>query len=187
MVGILFALLGVADRLHEELPMKTNSDLLTLIAKDIMSKTVLTVPRAMSLAGAARLLSRAGVSGAPVVDELGRCAGVISATDLVGWVNQGGGPADRSPSKCDFVSSWQMVESANLPDDRVDQYMTSDPVTVGLTAGIGTIACMMRDARIHRVIVVDDQSRPIGIVSSTDILAALARFAEQGAPCLNGS
>ncbi len=30
------------------------------------------------------------------------------------------------------------------------------------------------DAGIHRVIVVDDQRRPIGIVSSSDVLAALA-------------
>ncbi len=33
---------------------------------------------------------------------------------------------------------------------------------------------MMIDAHIHRVIVVDKDERPIGIVSSTDILAAVA-------------
>jgi CBS domain-containing protein len=33
---------------------------------------------------------------------------------------------------------------------------------------------MMIDAHIHRVIVVDEEERPIGIVSNTDVLAALA-------------
>ena len=38
---------------------------------------------------------------------------------------------------------------------------------------------MMMDAHIHRVIVVETATdRPIGIVSSTDILAALARAAQ---------
>jgi predicted transcriptional regulator len=36
---------------------------------------------------------------------------------------------------------------------------------------------MMMDAHIHRVIVVDSENRPIGVVSSTDILAAVARAA----------
>jgi CBS-domain-containing membrane protein len=33
---------------------------------------------------------------------------------------------------------------------------------------------MKLDADIHRVIVVDKEDRPIGIVSSTDVLAAMA-------------
>jgi CBS-domain-containing membrane protein len=33
---------------------------------------------------------------------------------------------------------------------------------------------MMIDAHIHRIIVVDKKQRPIGIVSSTDLLAAMA-------------
>jgi CBS domain-containing protein len=32
----------------------------------------------------------------------------------------------------------------------------------------------MLDADIHRVIVADDQRRPVGVVSSTDLVAALA-------------
>jgi CBS domain-containing protein len=37
----------------------------------------------------------------------------------------------------------------------------------------------MVDAHIHRVLVVVDQSRPWGIVTSTDILAAVGRAAQQ--------
>jgi len=43
---------------------------------------------------------------------------------------------------------------------------------------IGDLANMMIDAHIHRVIVVDSNERPIGIVSTTDILAAVAREAQ---------
>jgi CBS domain-containing protein len=50
---------------------------------------------------------------------------------------------------------------------------------------------MMRDAHIHRVIVVDDRGRPVGVVTSTDILAAVARTDEDGfgdgPGCLHGA
>ena len=52
--------------------------------------------------------------------------------------------------------------------------MTRDPVTVSPGATIGDLARKMIDVHIHRVIVVDNNGKPIGIVSSTDLLAALA-------------
>jgi len=39
---------------------------------------------------------------------------------------------------------------------------------------IQELARMMLDAHIHRIIVADERGRPIGIISSTDILAAVA-------------
>jgi CBS domain-containing protein len=48
-----------------------------------MTTTVVTVPETMSLRGAARLLSQASITGAPVVDHSGRCVGVLSATDFL--------------------------------------------------------------------------------------------------------
>ena len=44
-----------------------------------------------------------------------------------------------------------------------------------LAATIGELARRMIDVHIHRVIVVDQSGKPIGIVSSTDVLAALAQ------------
>jgi CBS domain-containing protein len=76
------------------------------------------------------------------------------------------------------LADWQMVEVEKLPTDAVSHYMTADPVTVPTDTSIITLARMMIDAHIHRVIVVDEEDRPIGIVSSIDILAALARMEE---------
>lgn len=73
---------------------------------------------------------------------------------------------------------WQEVEVEKLPFDEVRQYMTTDPVTVAPDTPIRTLARMMIDAHIHRVIVVDEERKPIGIVSSTDLLAALAGVPE---------
>jgi CBS domain-containing protein len=57
--------------------------------------------------------------------------------------------------------------------------MTADPVLVAPETRIGELAKMMVDAHIHRVIVAGADRRPAGIVSSTEVLAALARAAHE--------
>lgn len=78
-----------------------------------------------------------------------------------------------SQPRCVLVD-WQVVDLEKLPSGEVGHFMTRDPVTVQRTASIRTLARMMIDAHIHRIIVVDEERRPIGVVASTDLLAALA-------------
>ena len=150
--------------------------LLDLLAEDVMSRDVLVLPSAMSLRAAAQLLSRTHVSGAPVVDEHGVCIGVLSATDFMKWT--GGSGNARRPHRgapaC-FCSEWQVASVEILPDERVERFMTADPVTVSPGTPISAVARCMLDAHIHRVIVVNDHGQPVGIVTSTDILATVAR------------
>jgi CBS-domain-containing membrane protein len=152
--------------------------LLAHTAADLMSPTVVTIPQDMSLQGAAHLLAQADVSGAPVVDAAGRCVGVISARDFLSWAEHGphDHPHDSGPKE-GFCSAWQLTEGETLPTDVVRKHMTADPVTVAPGTLIGALAQMMVDARIHRVIVLDRPGRPIGVISSTDVLAAVARAA----------
>src|SRR5205085_1320923 len=84
---------------------------------------------------------------------------------------------DSRPSDC-FCVAWQVVDSDALPNDVVRNFMTADPVTVSPATRIGTLARMMVDARIHRVLVLDALGRPVGVISSTDVLAAVARAAQ---------
>jgi CBS domain-containing protein len=156
--------------------------LLSLTARDLMSTTVVTIPKAMSLQGAARLLSRAGITGAPVVDLDGRCVGVVSATDFLCWAERCEHAAELGGQRpCCVHSPWQMIEGEPFPVDQVADYMTVDPVTAGPGTSIGTLAQRMRAAHIHRIIVVDEQQRPVGVVSSTDMLAALAEAGKRAA------
>lgn len=72
------------------------------------------------------------------------------------------------------LTDWQVVEVDKLPKYPVGQLMTADPVTVTPATPIGVLARLLIDAHIHRVIVVDGEQRPVGMVSSTDVLAAVA-------------
>jgi CBS domain-containing protein len=79
------------------------------------------------------------------------------------------------------LSDWQVVKLEKLPHDEVRHFMTADPVTAAPTTPIRELARNMIDAHIHRVVIVDGESKPVGIVSSTDLLAAMA-YAETPAP-----
>lgn len=157
--------------------LSTSKSLLSLSAADIMSHNIVMIPREMSLQGAARLLTRANVTGAPIVDADGCCIGVLSATDIMHWVETDHKPAEHS-RRCNETLSqpWQIPVGAQEPTCCVEQYMTKDPVLVPPGTRIGELARLMMEAHIHRIIVVDSVNhRPIGIVSSMDILAVLAR------------
>jgi CBS domain-containing membrane protein len=160
----------------------TTHSLLDLTAADLMSRDVVTIPEKMPLRAAANLLAEARITGAPVVDRYGRCVGVLSATDFLHRATrdeEAVNPACGHPS-C-YWADWQTDLADKLPAEDVAEFMTRDPVTATPATAIGTMARMMLDARIHRLIVVDADSRPVGIVSSTDILAAVARAEVQAA------
>ena len=153
----------------------TLKPLTDLTAGELMTRDVITVPKHLSLRAAAHLLSQHQVTGAPVVDEDGVCIGVISGIDFMHWAENGCKDRVRTSCRECVCADWQVVEIELLPTEDVAAHMSSDPVVASPDAPIGRLALAMLDAHIHRVIVVDDRGRPVGVVSSTDILAAVAR------------
>ena len=65
-------------------------------------------------------------------------------------------------------SDWEMVPES-LPTDEVGTFMTTDPSRCSGRASPNR--ANDADAHIHRVIVVDEQRHPVGVVTSTDVLA----------------
>jgi CBS-domain-containing membrane protein len=75
-----------------------------------------------------------------------------------------------------FLSPWgEMIAIEEAPDTEIRHYMTAQPVSVEPTAPIAELAQKMIDAHLHRLLVAVQGCGPCGIVSSTDLLAALAR------------
>lgn len=155
-----------------------NRTVLDLTAEDLMSRTVITLTQDMPLPDAARVLAQAHIGGAPVVDDAGRCIGVFSTTDIARLALRDAGAAPRAPAVpgCG-CSDWQLLDYDDWDDFSVNfvgAFMTSDPVMALPTTPVKELARRMVDAHIHRLIVAGPDRRPLGIVSSTDILAAVA-------------
>jgi len=155
--------------------MTTTKSLLELTAKDLMTESVMVIPQEMSMQGAARRFMEKDVHGAPVVDEGGHCVGVLSTSDFLFLAGAAKKADLQGDGKKNYFSPWQIVSPGDLPEEAVSKHMTPDPVKVTPDTTIAELAEMMLDAHIHRLIVVENEGRPVGIVSCTDILAALAR------------
>jgi hypothetical protein len=105
-------------------------------------------PRAtMALARECMLIL--GISGIPILDDEGRPAGIISLRDLVRSDEEG----------------------------RVESFMTTPVKTVAESAKVEDAAHMLADTGLHRLVVVDDDGRAVGMVSTLDAIRALCGMA----------
>jgi CBS domain-containing protein len=151
---------------------------LALSAEELMTTPVMTIPQETSLREAARLLSGFHVSGAPVVDDNGRCIGVLSSSDFVARAGEEEAATTTTHATC-FIAPWgELINIDECADNEIRHYMTAEPITVPPTARIGDLARVMVTAHIHRILVVVEQDRALGVVTSTDILAAVADAAQ---------
>lgn len=159
-----------------------------LTARDIMKTKVLRLDPQSSLEEAVRTLADMRISGAPVVDRIGRLVGVLSARDIAQPEHLrdpiGGSRAprydfpDASPDDDgsydeDTVFSMEGYSPEVLRSGVVGDVMTADPITVAPDASLRSICALMVREGIHRVIVVE-QGKLVGIVSTLDIVRAVA-------------
>jgi CBS domain-containing protein len=78
------------------------TDIHPLTAGHLMSRDVVTVRADMPLQDAAKELARRRLHGAPVVDNMGHCVGVLSVSDLVRWAADRGEPKIQRVRTCSF-------------------------------------------------------------------------------------
>jgi CBS domain-containing protein len=69
---------------------------------------------------------------------------------------------------------WQVVELDSLPGATVRDFMTTTVVTTDPTTPVAALAQLMLEHQVHRLIVLDDQKHPIGVVTVNDLIQVLA-------------
>lgn len=148
--------------------------LLSLRVKDIMRNDVLTVDETDSIRSAAVKLFQGEVTGAPVVDTAGRCVGVISGSDFIGK------SADAHATQVVVQHGPEApYEVEFLNDDMVRSHMCSDVCAISPESSIMQAARRMCEYHVHRLVVLDREERPIGVVSTLDIVAAMVAAVEE--------
>jgi len=147
-------------------------------ARDVMTPEPACVDPATTLRELARLFDEHEISGAPVVDQEGKVIGIVSKTDVIQRCVQG--TLDVPPAFLFEVLAEQGADEGTaegvaegLPC--VQDFMTEDPLTVAAEESAISVARAMSEHRVHRVVVVDEEGFPIGIITSLDLLGALAR------------
>jgi len=115
-----------------------------MIAKDIMTRDVITVSPTMTVKNLAMTLIKNQISGAPVADKNGKIVGVVSESDIVAKKGK-----------------------------QVSAIMSKNIVSVSEEIPVEEIARMMTTHHIKRLPVMNG-GKVIGIVSRADIVSAIA-------------
>ncbi|MDI6709745.1 MAG: CBS domain-containing protein [Thermoanaerobacterales bacterium] len=146
-----------------------------LLARDIMTRDVITVCPEDDVEKAARLLLEHHVSGLPVVDDAGKLVGIVSEADLV--LQEKG---VRGPLYTVFMGGVLYLENPRRFDEefrraiarKIGDLMSKKVHTVAPDDPMTKVAAIMADKGVNRVPVVDREQRLVGIVSRQDIIRA---------------
>jgi CBS domain-containing protein len=143
--------------------------------REVMTRDVFAVAPDTSLETAARLFATRQVSGAPVVESSGRPVGVVTQSDLV--------DPDRERSEKQGRAVYyrlgggarevQLDDNA-LPDGVVSDVMSPFVLSVPPDMLVFDAARLMLTDGVHRLLVVEND-RVVGILSSTDVLRAVVK------------
>ncbi len=148
-----------------------------LTARDIMTPEPMCVEPSTTIRQLAMILEQNEISGAPVVDQQGRLIGIVSKSDLIRSCSEG--TVDIPPAYLFEVLYEQGEEDDNseiIPEPLVcvQDFMTESPVTVSPKTPAAEIAKVMCERHIHRVIVVDYEKYPVGMITTLDLLRHFA-------------
>lgn len=155
--------------------------LLCLRVSDVMTRAVISVPAGVAMPVAAATLVDSRISGAPVVNEQGRCVGVLSAADFVRravWTDEV--PRRKGANECCPTTSHLTDGDRRRPaTDLVASYMSPAVHSVNVNRPLMEAARLMCQHHIHRLIVLNDEGRPAGVLTSLDLTAALIAAIEE--------
>jgi len=126
--------------------------------REIMTKELHAIPARATLQEAARIMRERDIGLLPVTED-GRLTGTLTDRDIVVRALHKGGKVEEMA---------------------VSQAMSADLVSLEEDADVERAAQIMEEKKIRRLVVVDKDARPAGIVSLGDIAVAEEETATAG-------
>jgi CBS domain-containing protein len=152
---------------------------MALTVADIMDTDVAAVQATDSVERVLEVMREHGLPGVPVVNEGGRCVGIITEEDLV----LSGEDADlHLPHYFQLFGGFVFLESLGHFEERLRKavastagdLMTEDPVTIEPGATVEQAARTIARKKHNRLPVVE-HGRLVGVVTRRDVLEAMTR------------
>jgi CBS domain-containing protein len=145
--------------------------------REYMDDDPLTVTPDTSAEDVARLLGTHELHGVPVVNEAGRCVGIVTENDLVMADEEGD---LHIPHYIELFGGLVFLESARGFERRLKKalaatardMMTGDPTTIGPDEDVHAAAKVISESGHNRLPVVE-HGRLVGVITRADVLRAL--------------
>jgi len=129
----------------------------SVLIKDYMATNLTTFTPDMEISEAIQFLNTHKISGAPVVDDRGNLAGILSEKDCLKVVLQS-----------TYYEDWV--------GGKVSEYMTAGVETVAETASVVDIADKFLKSPFKRYPVINEDGDLVGQISRSDILRAMGKL-----------
>ena len=144
---------------------------------EIMTREPIVVTPTTPLKEAIQILAERHISGLPVVNEEGNLVGVISESDLM-WQETGAEP----PPYVMVLDSIIYLQNPHKYEQEihkalgqtVGEVMTSHVTTIKPQQTIAEAAHVLQQKQVHRLPVLDNAGKLIGILTRGDIIRAMA-------------
>jgi len=145
---------------------------------DIMSKDVVTAEFATPLADAWREMRRHRIAAVPVLNRVRRVIGIVTTSDFMAH----GGLDDYHGMRRQLLEFLRPSGTTHSEKPEVvGQIMVKHPRTASIDTPITELVPLMADSGFHHIPVLDHEDRFAGIVTQSDVVAALyARNALSG-------
>jgi CBS domain-containing protein len=146
---------------------------------DVMTSPVVTLQATTTVEEALGVLSRNGISGAPVVGADKRLAGVLDDSDLLVAEARLHGP-----TAIEILGAYIPLpgEQRRFAEEvrhalarTVGDLMDAEAPALGPEATVEDAATIMVDQQVSRIPIVDGERRVIGIITRGDIVEAMGR------------
>jgi CBS domain-containing protein len=150
---------------------------------DVMTRDPITAYPDTPLTDVIRILAERRISGLPVIDRDGKLVGVISETDLM-WRESGVTP----PPYIMLLDSVIYLENPARYErelhkalgQTVGEVMTRNPITITPDKLLQEAARLMHENGVHRLPVLDESNRVVGILTRGDIVRTMASEQSEG-------
>ncbi len=145
-----------------------------LLAKDIMTKKVITVSKDATLAELAKLLMKNKISGVPVVDKEKKLAGIVSEADII--VKKSSLPIPLSFSFA-FLDKYESYTKStkDFLGIKVEEIMSADVKTAREDMTVSKVVNIMINNNINRLPVLNSDGKLAGIITRADIMKSMIR------------
>ena len=142
-------------------------------ARDIMTRQVLAVSFGTAIEAISRMLVSHRISGVPVVDGQNKTIGVVSESDIIFK------EIHHQPHLLETLGNIILpegAERAGRTGSTAAEIMTSPAVTAYEETPLKELIQTITERKIKRIIIIDREGVPLGIVSRIDIVKALGKI-----------